>query len=71
MRFVMDMNSGKVMDEACNVYGEDSGNGAMYTAWTGVSRIDARLEGVAAAVRNKLQNSDLDGFLARLYAYHG
>jgi hypothetical protein len=68
MVIVMNMNSGKVLDEACNHYNDVYSDEVLYAAWTDAPRVEAGLVEVAAALRPEPVRVDVEAFMARLYA---
>lgn len=67
MVIVMNMGTGRIEGEASGGYGEAYGDEVLNAGWADVPRIEARVETVAVAATVS-ERSDIEGFLARLYA---
>jgi hypothetical protein len=62
MVIVMEISSGKVLDEACNNNNDVYSDEVLYASWAEPRRIETVLDSVVASAR-----ANLDGFMARLY----
>ena len=51
MTIVMEMNTGKILDEACNHNNDAYGDEVLYAAWTALPRADAGRDDVVALPR--------------------
>jgi hypothetical protein len=61
------METGKVLDEACNCYNDVYSDEVLYAAWVEAPRIEPEIG--AAHAPAPLLRPDLDAFMARLYAH--
>lgn len=68
MVVVMEMGSGKLLDETCSVYGEEYGSEVLYAGWADAPRLAERSEEVLETSNRPAASAELEGFLARLYA---
>ncbi len=68
MMVVMEIGSGKVVDDARGVYGEDYGDEVLYAGWAEAARVAARCEDAAVPAPRQPAGAEPDGFLAHLYA---
>ena len=70
---VMQTNSGKVLDEACNRYNDVYSDEVLYASWAEAPRLAAEPRPVAATAGDvaRGQRTDVEGFMARLYAAQG
>lgn len=66
MVIVMDMNSGKVLDEECNQNNDAYCDEVLYAAWA-----EPRLETLVAAAYGQPASASLNGLMARLCACQG
>lgn len=69
MVIVMEMSTGRAYGEDLSSYGEAYGDEVLNAGWADVPRIEARLEEVVVSARREPANADVDGFMARLYAF--
>jgi hypothetical protein len=67
MVIVMEMSTGKSAGQTSD--GEVYGDEVLNAGWAEVPRIEARLEEVAVSARCEPARVDVDGFMARLYAF--
>lgn len=65
MVIIMEMDSGRVVTELGVVYDDE----VLNAGWAEVPRVEPRLQEVAVARHEP--DSDVDGYLARLYAAQG
>jgi hypothetical protein len=70
---VMETNSGKILDEACNRYNEVYSDEVLYASWAEAPHLALAPPPVAAAAADagRGQRTDVEGFMARLYAAQG
>lgn len=68
MVIVMEMISGKVLDEACNHYNDVYSDEVLYAAWAEAPRVDRRLNEAVAPACGEPSNADVEAFMTRLYA---
>ena len=73
MVIIMEMSTGKsagqTSGDAPGSDGEVYGDEVLNAGWAEVPRIEARLEEVAVSARREPARVDVDGFMARLYAF--
>lgn len=73
MVIIMEMSTGRSTDRVCGEalgsYGEAYGDEVLNAGWAEVPRIEARLEEVVVSTHREPVNADVDGFMARLYAF--
>lgn len=69
MVIVMEMSTGMAGAEALGSYGEAYEDEVLSAGWAEVPQIEARLEKVVVSTRRNPANVDVDGFMARLYAF--
>jgi hypothetical protein len=67
MVIVMEMSTGR--SEAPGGDGDVYGDEVLNAGWAEVPRIEARLEEVVVSARREPAGVDVDGFMARLYAF--
>ncbi len=68
MVIVMDMNSGKALDEACNHYNELYSDEVLYAAWVDAPRIEAGLAEVDVSAHGASTRVNVQNFMTRLSA---
>lgn len=68
MVIVMDMNSGKVLDEACNHYNDRYSDEVLYAAWVDAPRIEPGLAEVDVSTHSASARLSVQNFMARLSA---
>jgi len=68
MVIVMEMSTGRTCGAELGGYGEAYGDEVLNAGWADVPRIEARLEEVVASTRREPARTEIEGFLARLYA---
>lgn len=61
---VMEMSTGRTCDDEFGSYGDE----VLNAGWAEVPRIEARLEEVVVSAHYEAAKSDIEGFMARLYA---
>ena len=68
---IMDANTGKKLDEACNRYNDVYGDEVLYAAWAEPPRSASATANAREKQASAPLNFDVDGFMARLYACQG
>ena len=69
---VMEMSSGKVLDEACNHYNDVYSDEVLYASWAEAPRAELQpVATAAAAAPASATGADVESFMARLYASQG
>lgn len=68
MVIIMEMGTGRADREDPGCYREAYGDEVLNASWAEVPRVEARLAEVAASRHGEALKTDIEGFMARLYA---
>ena len=71
MEIVMDTNSGKVLDEACNQYNDLYSDEVLYASWADVPPVEAGSAEVNIKAYSTSARTSVQSFMVRLSTRHG
>ncbi len=68
MLSIMEMNSVRALDEACNHHNDEYSDEVLYASWAAGGQRDGGLRAIAASTYREPAGVDVEGFLTRIYA---